>query len=52
MHENSGWIVWNFEYKPPQFENKDIALSLRFPQYANVYHVTSTKKKESKFPQL
>ena len=44
MHEKSGWIVWNFEYKPPHFENKDLALSVKFPQFANVYHVTSTKK--------
>jgi hypothetical protein len=44
MHEKSGWIVWNFEYKPPHFDNEDLALSVRFPQFANVYHVTSTKK--------
>jgi hypothetical protein len=31
--------VWNFEYKPSH-----LALSVRFPQFANVYHVTSTKK--------
>jgi hypothetical protein len=44
MHEKSGWIVWNFEYKSPYFENDDIALSAKFPQFANVYQVTSTKK--------
>ena len=44
MHEKSGWIVWNFEYKPLNFLNEDITLSARFPQFANVYHVTSTKK--------
>ena len=46
MHEISGWIVWNFEYKSPYFENEDedLALSVKFPQFANVYHVTSTKK--------
>ncbi len=36
--------MWNFEYKPPHFDNKDLTLSARFPQFANVYHVTSTKK--------
>ena len=49
MHEKSGWIVWNFEYKPPQFLNEDIALSVRFPQFANVYHVTCTKKGNQHF---
>ncbi len=49
MHEKSGWIVWNFEYKPPHFENEDLALSVRFPQFANVYHVTSTKKGNQNF---
>jgi len=44
MHEKSGWIVWNFEYKSPIFENEDISLSAKFPQFANVYQVTSTKK--------
>ena len=49
MHEKSGWIVWNFEYKPPHFDNEDLALSVRFPQFANVYHVTSTKKGNQNF---
>jgi hypothetical protein len=49
MHEKSGWIVWNFEYKPPHFQNEDITLSVRFPQFANVYHVTSTKKGNQNF---
>ena len=54
MHEKSGWIVsgwivWNFEYKPPHFQNEDIALSARFPQFANVYHVTCTKKGNQHF---
>ena len=49
MHEKSGWIVWNFEYKPPQFMNEDIALSGRFPQFANVYHVSCTKKGNQHF---
>ena len=49
MHEKSGWIVWNFEYKPPQFLNEDIALSGRFPQFVNVYHVTCTKKGNQHF---
>ncbi len=40
MHEKYGWIVWNFEYKPPHFENEDLALSVRSLQFANVYHVT------------
>ncbi len=52
MHEQLGWIVWNFEYKPPKFENKDLALSVRFPQFANVYHVSSTKKGNQNFPQM
>jgi len=43
MHEKSGWIVWNFEYKSPNFEIEDIALSAKFPQFANVYQVTPTK---------
>jgi hypothetical protein len=51
MHEISGWIVWNFEYKSPYFENEDedLALSVKFPQFANVYHVTSTKKGHQSF---
>jgi hypothetical protein len=49
MHEFSGWIVWNFEYKPPYFENDDLALSVKFPQFANVYQVTSTKKGHQSF---
>ena len=49
MHEKSGWIVWNFEYKSPIFENEDIALSAKFPQFANVYQVTSTKKGHQSF---
>jgi hypothetical protein len=49
MHEKSGWIVWNFEYKSLYFENDDIALSAKFPQFANVYHVTSTKKGHQSF---
>ena len=49
MHEKSGWIVWNFEYKPPYFENKDLALSGKFPLFANVYHVTFTKKGHQSF---
>ncbi len=49
MHEKSGWIVWNFEYKPPHFQNEDIALSEGFPQFANVYHVTCTKKGNQHF---
>ena len=49
MHEKSGWIVWNFEYKPLNFLNEDITLSARFPQFANVYHVTSTKKGNQHF---
>ncbi len=47
MHEISGWIVWNFEYKSPYFENEDLALPVKFPQFATVYHVTSTKKGQS-----
>ena len=49
MHEKSGWIVWNFDYKPPYFENKDLALSVKFSVFANVYHVTSTKKGHKSF---
>jgi hypothetical protein len=49
MIEQSGWIVWIFEYKPPKFENEDLALSVRFPQLANVYHVSSTKKGNQNF---
>ena len=49
MHEKSGWIVWNFEYKPLNFLNEDITLSSRFPQFANVYHVSSTKKGNQHF---
>jgi hypothetical protein len=49
IHEFSGWIVWNFEYKPPYFENDDLALSVMFPQFANVYQVTSTKKGHQSF---
>jgi hypothetical protein len=49
MHETSGWIVWNFEYIPPHFQNEDIVLSVRFPQFANVYHVTFTKKRNQNF---
>ena len=49
MHEKSGWIVWNFEYKPTHFDNEDLSLSVRFPQFANVYHVTSTKKGNQNF---
>ncbi len=49
MHEKSGWIVRNFEYKPPHFDNEDLALSVRFPPFANVYHVTSTKKGHTNF---
>ena len=49
FHEKSGWIVWNFEYKSPYFENDDIALSAKFPQFANVYQVTSTKKGHQSF---
>ena len=44
MHEKSGWIVWNFEYKPPHFENEDLALSVRFPQFANVTMLHLPKK--------
>jgi hypothetical protein len=49
MIEQSGWIVWNFEYIPPTFENEDPALSVRFSQFANVYHVSSTKKGNQNF---
>jgi hypothetical protein len=49
MHEKSGWIVWNFEDKPLNFLNEDITLSSRFPQFANVYHVSSTKKGNQNF---
>ena len=49
MNEKSGWIVWNFEYKSPIFENEDISLSAKFPQFANVYQVTSTKKGHQSF---
>ena len=49
MHEISGWIVWNFEYKSPYFENEDLALSVKFPQFANVYQLTSTKKGHQSF---
>ncbi len=41
--------MWNFEYKPPHFENEDLTLSVRFPLFANVYHVTSTKKGNQNF---
>ena len=49
MHEKSGWIVWNFEYKPLNFPNEDITLTARFPQFTNVYHVNSTKKGNQHF---
>ena len=49
MHEKSGSIVWNFEHNPPLFENEDLALSVKFPLFANVYHVTSTKKGHQNF---
>ncbi len=49
MHEKSGWIVWNFEYKSPNFGNEEIALSAMFPQFANVYQVTSSKKENQSF---
>ena len=49
MHEKSGWIVWNFEFKPPYFVNEYLALSRKFPLFANVYHVTSTKKRHQNF---
>ncbi len=41
--------MWNFEYKPPHFQNEDSALSVRFPQFADVYHVTCTKKGNQNF---
>ena len=49
MHEISQWLVWNFEYKLLYFENDGLALSVEFPQFANVYHVTSTKKRHQSF---
>ena len=49
MHEISQWLVWNFEYKSIYLENHDLALSVKFPQFANVYHVTSTKKGHQSF---
>jgi len=49
MHELSEWLVWNFEYKSIYFENDDLALSVQFPQFANVNHVTSTKKGHQSF---
>jgi hypothetical protein len=41
--------VWNFEYKPPHFDNEDLTFSVRFPLFANGYHVTYTKKGNQNF---
>jgi hypothetical protein len=44
MHSDSSWIVWDFEYQPPYFENDEFHLANLFPIFANVYKVYVTKK--------
>jgi hypothetical protein len=44
MHSDSSWIVWDFEYQPPYFENDELNLASIFPIFANVYKVYVTKK--------
>jgi hypothetical protein len=44
MHSDSSWIVWDFEYQPPYFENDEFNLAGLFPIFANVYKVYVTKK--------
>ena len=44
MQSNSSWIVWDFEYQHPYFENDEFNLASIFPIFANVYKVYVTKK--------
>jgi hypothetical protein len=44
MHEKAGWIVWNFEYKPPHFDNKDLALSVDFLNLQMIIMLHQPKK--------
>ena len=39
MHSDSSWIVWDFEYQPPYFENDEFNLASIFPIFANVYRL-------------
>jgi hypothetical protein len=36
MHSDSSWIIWDFEYQPPYFENEEFNISSVFPIFANV----------------
>jgi hypothetical protein len=42
MHVHGEWIVWQFQYDPPYFQDDELNLSYLFPVLANVYNVKVT----------
>ena len=43
MHAHDEWLVWNFDYDPPNLKDDVIKMSNLFPVFANVYEVKVTK---------
>jgi hypothetical protein len=39
MHTHGEWIVWQFQYDPPYFQDDELNLSGKFPVFSNVYNV-------------
>ncbi len=49
MHTHGEWIVWQFQYDPPYFQDDELNLSDLFPVFANVYNVKVTTFGQQRF---
>jgi hypothetical protein len=49
MHTHGEWIVWQFQYDPPYFQDDELNLSDLFPVFANVYNVKVTTFEQQRF---
>ena len=47
--EDKTWIVWSFEYDPPEFDGDKFQLSDLFPTFASIYRVHVTKQGQQSF---
>jgi hypothetical protein len=50
MHMHGKWIVWQFQYDSPYFQDDEFNLSDLFPVFANVYNVKVTTFGQQRFP--
>ena len=49
MHMHEEWIIWQFQYDPPYFQDDELNLSDLFPVFANVYNIKVTTFGQQRF---